>query len=115
MEERGGGCDWVWEGSSGLVDSDEMVGVKPEVWTGRMEVADPADETAFCGVGYEELEVEKCESIQAATWVSRAVSEPSGPWGGRAEWQMGHSSSSRRIGCGGGRGGSGVVTSSIDL
>lgn len=61
-------------------------------------------------------EDEKCVSMHAATCPSRAVSEPSGPLGGRAEWQMGHSSSSFNGGGGGGGiGGSGVEMSSMDL
>ena len=38
--------------------------------------------------------------MHEATCCSRAVSLPSGPLGGRAVWQIGHSSSSRRTGAG---------------
>jgi len=67
------------------------------------------------------VEVEKCDSMHDATCASRAVSLPSGPLGGRAVWQIGHSSSSRRTGIGaGGRagavvpGGRGVSMSSME-
>lgn len=55
----------------------------------------------------------KWDSIHAVTWASRATSEPSGPLGGRAPWQIGHSSSSGRSGWTAPRAGSGASISII--
>ena len=71
------------ERASGRIDPDViLLDVEPETGPGWAEVA---AEMAVWGGRCEELEVEKCDSMHAATWASRAVSEPSGPCGGRAE------------------------------
>lgn len=52
--------------------------------------------------------------MHAVTWASRATSEPSGPLGGRALWQIGHSSSSRKTGWAAPRADNGASLSDIE-
>ena len=73
------------------------MGLAPATWDGVALLAAIAAPVAAEAGGCEDLgtEDEKCDSMHSVTWASRATSEPSAPLGGRALWQMGHSSSSR--------------------
>ncbi len=112
----GGPCDGA-DDEPALTVGWVAVPVPPPAWAGVLAEAAMAAAVATAGGGREVrgVEEEKCDSMHAATWASRADSLPSGPLGGRAEWQIGHSSSSGMGGAGvGGGGGTGVSMSSME-
>lgn len=121
MVEVGADAEDAWAAAKSVVGTLPWPGA---VRDGVAAEAATAAAVARAGGGCEArgVEVEKWVSMQDATCASRAVSLPSGPLGGRAVWQIGHSSSSRRTGidgCGGGggvrvAGGSGVSMSSME-